>query len=325
MTGARPAGSRHATLVAAAAALVALFVAGCCVLKSCAPGTLEVRVVDGETPVAGAFVGVLKRLALIGETYPVLPSYGDGRTDARGVVVFENMESGDCRLVVGHDDFVAHVDEAVHVPGGDRSICVVPLRRGVRVSGRVLDAAHKPMSDAAVRVLAVRVAPDGTTSYEDLHVDATTGADGAFLTRAVEPGAPLVLRVHEFRDGQAFVAQTLLPAPRIGVNEGGVLRVRDTVTVLRLDGEPPRDALRIQGTVVVPGPDGAPWPYEFTNFYFAKDGTARVLGLPDGELRWRLVETRLGPAPNETLVGEGRVDLAGPERDAPLRRTTAAK
>lgn len=328
LTDAKPRrASRRTTVVvvsAVAGVLVGLLLGACCVLRSCTPGALEVRVVDGNAPVAGAMVSV-RGTTWFGETFPVHPSRGDGRADGQGVVVFEDVDSDAYEVFVGHDDFVFHEEKSVRVPGGERLVHVVALRRGVRVHGRVLGPTGAPMADVELRTFAERRSADRWVTFDDVHSHATTGADGTFLTHAVAPGNSLMLRVHEFRDGRAIVAQGLVPSPRVGVNEAGDIRVLDTVTVLRLTGEPVRDELRAHGAVAATAPDGAPWAFEFANWYFAKDGTAPVVGLPDGELRWRLIEARLGPEPNQILVGEGTAELVGPRREVAIRRTSAAK
>jgi hypothetical protein len=305
------------------AALALSAAVGCALIRSLSPGTVEVRVVDGDVPVAGATVGVRGTLALIGESYPVAAtSPPDGRTAANGVVVFENVDGGEYRLSVGHDDFVFHV-ETVRVPGGERLVRVVALRRGVRVHGRLADPSDAPLGGVEVRVVAERPTAAGWTAYEDADARTTTAADGTFLTRAIEPRAALVLRIHLFRAGRAFVAQREVDAAQAGVAECGDFRVLGTETLLRLGDETPRDELRADGEVA----DAASGMVEpaFENVPFGADGVARVIGLPEGELSWRLIEVRLGPAPNEIVVGEGRAELAGARREVKLRRTLGTK
>lgn len=315
--------SRRAILLGSFVAALGALGVGCLTLKSCTPGTLEIHVVEGDKPVAGAKAGLVGRLAMIGETYVVRPSRPAAGDD--GVLLFENVDAGAYRMSVTHDDFLAHVEDDVAVVGGERRVVTIALRRGVRIRGRLLNPSGAPMAGVSVNASAERRAPDGALSFEGTDARAETNEDGTFLTTAAAPGAALLVGACSFRDGAAYVAQRLVADARVGVNEIGDLRVLDTETVLRLDGEPPRDDVRARGAVEVALADGGRSSIGFVNVWFVPDGRAHVFGLPEGALRWNLYEARLGPAPNERVVGEGQSELVGRRREVALRRTAVPK
>jgi hypothetical protein len=309
--GSDAASSRRLLGWAVAGVLVLGVVAGvgCLVARTVSPGALEIRVLDGEMPVPGALATLTGRVSTIGKPFQWLPS---GPTDGGGVAVFEGVDSGEHALLVAHDDYVFHDEPGVVVVGAKRTVHRVTLRRGARIRGRLLDADGSPLAKANVQV-----ATSGLPAF--------TAADGRFQTRAVEPGVPLDLRVHHFAGERAIVASLWVPVPAIGVNDVGEVRVLDTETELRLEGEEPTSALRLRGTVAGTDAAGTDVVFEFANVAFVEASPKRIVGLPDGTLAWTLYEVRLGAPPNETIVGEGRSDLAGPRRVLSVRRNAPGR
>jgi hypothetical protein len=292
-------------------------------------GALEVRVVDGDRPVPAAMVTLQGRIPIVGETFPVhATTPSDGRAGADGIVTFENVDSGGYRLFVGHEDFVRHDEPDVRVHGGERTVHVVSLRRGAQVHGRLVDASGAPMPGEEVSETV-----GGATSDT-----VKTDRSGRFLTRATEPGVPIVLRLHAGAVGHLVVAAAHVDAPTVGVNDIGDVRVLDTETVLRFDGEMPRHAdpaavrvgwpleyaLKAHGSFAPAPADGVSSPCDF-EMWLGDGNTLRIAGLPDGSLTWTLEEVRVGNMPTYLTVAEGRSALAGRRREVAMRPSAGTK
>ncbi len=327
--GQRPPPRRRAVLaVAALASAVAVWLpfAGCLgSMGAPARGILDVRVVDdADVPVEGARVTARGAPYFFGEVPTFLPEDGEDRTDADGWVHFGEVPAG--TIVSVSNDGYLPAGGAVQVADGRRAVHVVRVAHGVRLRGRVIDSNGAAVGGASVTTLAVGPDAAGPTSLETRRAHTKTDPAGAFLTPATEPDARLRLSVSALGADRRTVAELLVTAGRPGVIDVGEIRVLDSVTTLRLDGEAVRTALRVDVSMIGRTPNGSALTYDIANLDFVPGGTVNVIGLPDGLLRWRLFESRLGPSPeNEVQLGEGTSVVSGHRREVAIRRTDAAK
>lgn len=306
--------------VVAVVAVVVLGAVGCCaVALRQRPGTLEVRVVDGEVPVVGATVRAYGEKTWFGEVPTLVPAGDVPLTDADGCVRFGEVAPSTIHVDVRHDEFVPS-GANVTIGHGEHVRHVLTLSRGARVQGRVRQADGTPVRGATVEVDREPGAADAASSPAAPLASARTDADGAFLTPGFEPQGSLLLAVSAVGPASRTLARCPIPRASAGVNTVGEFRVLDTRTVLRLQGAPPESHLRVYLSLDAKEPDGSPRTWRVDNLSFNESATAEVIGLPDGHLTWRLIESKLGPAPNEIPLSEGTAELTGRERAVEIGR-----
>lgn len=250
------------------------------------------------------------------------PEWPPRRTDARGEVVFRELEEGKARLRVFADDVGGLAAQGrrvlfprypeIELDVGARAladgIVVRALRSGI-VSGRVLDPLGQPVAGAAVAFCATGGDVTGVFAR------ATAGEDGGFRV-AVGPGEYVaVATTPEWGTAEVrtvAVAEGPAPAP-VEIVFGVPGRL--TGFVLSEDGEPlPGAALEI-----VPRLSRLPPPPEF--------------GPPDDPSDGRRVEARAGAdgcfevalAPGEFEAIAGAPRFAGERRRATVRAGEATR
>jgi len=109
---------------------------------------------ENSAPVEGATVKV--SAMLFHSLHPVL--YHSTKTDKNGNFNFKNLPEADYWLEVTHPDFVPYKHpEMLHLKGTPSLTgIVVQLRRGLSITGTVLDESGGPVADARVRVRRLR-------------------------------------------------------------------------------------------------------------------------------------------------------------------------
>lgn len=165
--------------------------------------TLAGRVVDENgAPVAGAAGRVSRRseggiAAFLREMRGAeVPSF---RTRPDGTFVATRLVPGDAlRLLVSHPDFQTSTTGGLALlPGGTKPGLTVTLRRGLVISGRVLDQGESPVAGAELEVTRSRTFEGGRGGQRFALnvVDASggrpvgsSGADGRFEIRGLAPG-----------------------------------------------------------------------------------------------------------------------------------------
>ncbi|MHC5032910.1 MAG: carboxypeptidase regulatory-like domain-containing protein [Planctomycetota bacterium] len=224
--------------------------------------TIRGRVVDeADRPVADVEIAAsMEQGAAHGGRF-----WGDGRTDAEGRFAIHGLANGRYRLQCRKPGFVAHAPTA---PTDGEPVRVV-LRAAASLRGRVV-ADGRPVAGAVVDAQA-----GDATGF------ARTRADGRFVLDALPPEAKVDLVVRHDAYREAAV-------------RGADPQKEQTVEL--------ESGVRIGGTVVLP--DGTPVPGAYVEVLAGAGaartvvcdarGTFRAGGLPEGELKVRVLESGQG-------------------------------
>lgn len=167
-------------------------------------GRLRVRLLDGLTDEPLAFVHVVLRA-----------SDGDLLVDRAiaprdGVVLLEGLRPGPATLTVLSGSH-RHVMGVPLVPGEVHDAGEVRVGRGIRVTGRVVDAEDRPLGGALVGALDrdwARSRTDAGLRRELALRSARADEAGAFMIEGFDPRRPAVLAV--WRDGFAPTARRVV-------------------------------------------------------------------------------------------------------------------
>lgn len=216
----------------------------------------------------------------------------EATTDARGRFGFPQVPAAEIDLLAGRAGFTPLLARNRRMPPGQGTweLGRVVLRRGVSLSGRVVDPAGRPVAGAQIYRMATIASPEllATTLREE-EPDATTGADGRFSFGDLPPKKPVHLFVSAPRH---------LPATAQGVRPP----LATPLTVRLAPGA------RLAGRIT----DEAGAPVAEAEVRLAK--RTRIEGMPVGSAEYR----------QTTSDREGRFEIAdAPAGDA--RVTVAAR
>ena len=258
---------------------------------------LRGRVLDADgAPLPGAELNVLTARDLGGgEGWSLLSQPGIQTTDAAGRFAFALPEGMDCRLSVGHPDFLW---QFVWPEVADTEV-EIRLEAADRLRGRVVDARGAPVAGAEVTL------PSST---------GTTDADGRFdlaysrFSWRSGFGTPESMLLKVRAEGHADCAISLGPMPpapaplTVTLDPGGALRGR----VVDADGAPVAGAM-----VKVTGPDSLRPLLDALDFEDRTGplGRFRIDGVPPG--RYQLRARRSGPSAPGAPVARGEAEVGG--------------
>lgn len=173
------------------------------------------RVLDAETrmPVPGIEVEIGDRFE-IGRTFPAI------LTNAEGAFRAEGLPPGPREIEVGkgtdgREDYAPVVLDGIEAGTKD---LVIRLRRGLTISGRVLDSSGRPVEDQVVQVELERnfdETPEGEPSFLTRWVP--TGPDGTFVAKGLLAGKYRI-RVEDYNAREG--GEPAIPVERLHIEAG---------------------------------------------------------------------------------------------------------
>jgi hypothetical protein len=283
---------------------------------------------------------VLRRasgIALAGRTPFRLPPPGERgtvetTTDARGRFAFPEVPAAEIDLLAGRDGFTPLLSRNRRIPAGAGpwDLGRVLLRRGVVLSGRVVDPAGRPVAQARVHRSAEMASLELLERIlQDQKPDATTAADGRFTLTDLPAGKPVHLFVAapRFLPGGAQGVRPPLTAPlTVRLQPGARLAGR----ILDEAGAPVAEAgVQLSRRTTSEGVPVGPPVYRQTTS--DREGRFEIADAPAGETRVLVDAKGFVPWSSDTLsvpLPEGRELEVRLARGAVLQgsvRTTEGK